>query len=46
MKAYRMTEWQAPPEFCNLDQHPVLVHDRVQGLVRLQLSLLEQLFTG
>ena len=29
----------------NLDQHPVLVHDRVQGLVRLQLSLLEQLFT-
>jgi hypothetical protein len=31
-------------EKLNLEQHAVLVHDRGQGLVRLDLVLLEQLF--
>jgi hypothetical protein len=33
-------------EKLNLEQHAVLVHDRGQGLVRMDLVLLEQLFGG
>ena len=33
-------------EKLNLEQHAVLVHDRGQGLVRIDLVLLEQLFGG